>query len=277
MNIPFKLKSLAFRVLSFLPPGALYFAQRNITRRSRVKISEIHRGWEFHAESIQKSGARTLLEFGAGKTLAQNLYLSQFVDQQTVVDLFPMLELPMLNQAVHQLRALGVPLDAREITSFSMLQDIHNIRYVAPYDMTATDFSDNSFDICVSTNTLEHIPKTSIEGIFAELHRVIAKDGEVSAMVDYSDHYAHSDKSITRLHYLQYSEAAYKMHNHANHYQNRLRHDHYRQIFMAAGFKVLEDNPTDTCDPATLSFCEDLLSGHESDYATSGFWRLTKS
>ncbi len=277
MNIPFKLKSRAFRILSFFPPGALYFVQRNITRRSQVRITEIHRGWSFHAESIQQSSAQSLLEFGAGKTLAQNLYLSQFVEEQTVVDLFPMLELPMLNQAVHQLRELGVPLDEREITSLSTLRDVYNINYIAPYNMAATNFPENKFDICVSTNTLEHIPKVSIESIFAELHRVIAKGGQVSAMIDYSDHYAHSDKSITRLHYLQFSEVEYKAYNHTKHYQNRLRHEHYRQIFAAAGFDVLKDEPTDACDATTLALCEDLLSGNDSDYATTGFWRLNKS
>lgn len=276
MKIPFKLKSRAFRVLSHLPEGALYFAQRHITRRSRVHIDEIHRGWLYHAESVRNSGAKSLIEFGAGKTLAQNLYLSQYLDNQTVVDLFPMMELPMLNQAIQQLRELGVPLDPREITSLAMLQDVHNIRYIAPFDMTDTGLPDGSFDICISTNTLEHIPRASIEAIFAELSRIIAWGGQISAMIDYSDHYAHSDKSITRLHYLQFSDADYKVHNHDNHYQNRMRHDHYRAIFESTGFQTLEEGPVDICDPAGLDLRDDMLTGNEDDFATTGFWRLAK-
>lgn len=262
--------------MSYTPRNTLYFVQRHITRRSRVNIQEIHRGWQYHGESVRKSGASCLVEFGAGKTLAQNLYLSQYLNQQTVVDLFPMLELPMLNQAITQLRELGVPLDRREITSLEMLEDVHKIRYLAPFDMSRTSFADSSFDICVSTNTLEHIPRTTIEAIFAELHRVLANDCMISAMIDYSDHYAHSDDSISRLHYLQFSSTDYKSHNHDNHYQNRMRHNHYRAIFEAANFKVLEDNPTDVCSTTGLKLRDDLLTGNDDDYATTGFWRLVK-
>jgi SAM-dependent methyltransferase len=276
MNIPFRTKSLAFRVLSNLPGGALYFVQRHVTKRSQVRIRELHRGWAFHEESIRMSDARRLVEFGAGKTLAQNLYLSRNVEAQTVVDLFPMLELPMLNQAVQQLCDLGVALDRRQISNLDDLEQVHSIRYLAPYDMAHTSFPNESFDICVSTNTLEHIPRCSIERIFRELFRLLRPGGQVSAMIDYSDHYAHSDPSITRLHFLQFSEAAYARHNHSNHFQNRLRHDHYRTIFEAAGFSVLSDTATDVCDPAGLALNADLLTGNEADYATTGFWRLEK-
>lgn len=275
MNIPWKLKSRAFRILSYMPGRALYFAQRHITRRSKVQITEIHIGWKHHAEIIAQTGAQSLIEFGAGKTLAQNLYLSTMVKEQTVVDLFAMLELPMLNEAIVQLAALGVPLDGRPVNSLKDLQDIYGIRYIAPFDMRNSGFPDDSFDICVSTNTLEHIPAADITAIFHELFRVLRPGGHVSAMIDYSDHYAHSDPSLSRLHYLQFNARDWAAHNHSNHYQNRMRHNHHGAIFRETGFDITDALPTDYADPAGLRLLPELLTGDTTDHATTGFWKLT--
>lgn len=276
MNIPWHLKSRAFRILSFMPDKALYLAQRYITGNSQVRVSEIDRGWLHHAKVIQEKQAETLIEFGAGKTLVQNLYLSQFVKKQTVIDLFAMLELPLLNQAATQLRALGVPLPDKEILSLEELEEVFGITYIAPFDARNTGFETNSFDICVSTNTLEHIPKTDIVSIFKEMHRILKPGGTVSAMIDYSDHYAHSDKSLSRLHYLQYSEQKWKRHNHSNHYQNRMRHGHYRDIFTEQGFVSTFEDPTDVVSPDGMTLLPSLLTASDQDYATTGFWVLSK-
>ncbi len=276
MNIPWKTKSRLYRLLSYMPSGALYFAQRNITKRSRVNITEIHEGWHHHMRVAKQYGSKNLIEFGAGKTLAQNLYLSTVVESQTVVDLFHMVEIDMVNEAITQLIALGVPLKASRITSIEDIQDTFNIRYLAPFDMADTDFADGTFDLCASTNTLEHIPGADIARIFKELHRVMAPGGIVSAMIDYSDHYAHSDKSINRLHYLQFSEADWAKHNHDNHYQNRLRHNHHKALMTTPGFDVLEENPTDYCELGSVMPRTELITDHESDLSTTGFWVLQK-
>ena len=275
MNIPWKLKSRAFRLLSRLPGGALYFVQRHVTRRSRVDIRMIHEGWKYHREAVERTGAKRLIEFGAGKTLAQNLYLSDLLDLQEVVDLNPMMELGMVNEAIVQLVALGASLDGRPVRSAAELEEIYGIRYRAPFDMRATGHQDASFDICVSTNTLEHVPRDDIAAIFTELRRILRPDGRVSAMIDYSDHYAHSDRSLSRLHYLTLSETEWQRHNHANHYQNRLRHGHYADIFASTGFAVLSDEPTDYADPAGLALRDELCTGAPTDFATTGFWQLT--
>lgn len=276
MNIPWKIKSFSFHILSYLPDRALYLTQRYITRRSKVGIKDIYVGWQHHADVIDQTGATRLIEFGAGKTLAQNLFLSTKVNHQTVVDLFAMAEIPMINLAIDQLRVLEVPLDGRHIKSFQELEDIYNIRYLAPFDIRDSGLKSDHFDICVSTNTLEHIPAPDIKKIFKELYRILAPGGTVSAMIDYSDHYAHSDKTISRLHYLQFSEKSWAKHNHSNHYQNRMRHNHYKDIFSHAGFGVSDENPTDVADPTGLHFKDVLLTQDDTDHATTGFWILRK-
>lgn len=275
MNIPWKLKSLAFRILSGLPSGALYFAQRHITGRSRLRLTNPSDSWHHHRKVIQETGAKTLIEFGAGKSLVQNLYLSDVIPHQTVVDLNPMLELGLVNEVIAQLKALGCTIDGRPVRSLDELEEIYGIRYLAPFDMRNSGFEAASFDICVSTNTLEHIPRDDIAAIFRELARIIRPGGLVSAVIDYSDHYAHSDRSIGRLNYLIFSEQDWVRYNHSNHYQNRMRHNHYGEIFQAAGFQRDWDEPVDFADPDGLELRPELCTGAASDHATRGYWRLS--
>ena len=171
MNIPWKLKSRLFRVLSYLPGGFLYFAQQHITGKSKVRIGEPYIGWEHHLEIIKSTNAKKVIEFGAGKSLAQNLFLSAYVESQCVVDLNPMLDLQMVNEAINQLKAIGVKIDGRNISSIDELRDIYNIQYLAPYDMRQTDFDTGSFDLCISTNTLEHIPASDIHHAIQQTNR----------------------------------------------------------------------------------------------------------
>ena len=142
-----------------------------------------------------------MFEFGAGKTLAQNLYMSDIIDEQVVVDLNPMIDWDRVDSVRRQLSNV---VELKSDKKIAVQQDLVNygIKYRAPYDAANTDFDDKSLDACISTNTLEHIPEESIVAIFREL---IKDSGVVSANIDYSDHYAHTDKNISALNYLKFN------------------------------------------------------------------------
>ena len=89
---------------------------------------------------------------------------------------------------------------------------------------------------------MEHIPKISINKILKEQYRILKKGGIISAKIDYSDHYAHTDKSISQLKFLKYTGRQWRKYNHKNHYQNRLRHYEYLDIFKKIGFKLIEED-----------------------------------
>ena len=63
----------------------------------------------------------------------------------------------------------------------------------------------------------------------------------MSCVIDYLDHYSYFDKKISAYNYLQYSDATWALFNPALHYQNRLRHRDYLDLFYAAGFEVVEE------------------------------------
>ncbi len=242
MNIPWKIKSSIFALIElFNVPSALYFLQKYGTRRASMGVLDISPIWKNHKEYLKKyRTTKRVFEFGAGKSLAQNLFLSDIVNNQVVVDLNPMIDFELLNNVRNRISNIVTLKSDKKINSFDDLA-LFGIEYRAPYDATKTDFEDKTLDACISTNTLEHIPKESITSIFDELYRTLKDDGIVSARIDYSDHYAHTDKTISLFNYLKFDENTWKRYNHNCHYQNRLRHYDYVKIFNKCGFVVIEE------------------------------------
>jgi len=242
-NIPWRIKSLIFSFIEYLDaPRLLYFLQKFVTRRSQITSIVESKDWQMHKDTLKKYGNTNLLfEFGAGKSLVQNLYLSNWVKKQFVVDLFPMVDLKLAESARKGLLKIN---KLRSEVRIKNLKDLEKfgIYYIAPYDASKIHLPDKSIDACVSTNTLEHIPKANIIEIFSELYRKIKDDGIVSLIIDYSDHYAHTDNNISLLNYLRFTNQQWKRYNHKIHFQNRLRHYEYINIFEKIGFKAINED-----------------------------------
>lgn len=274
MHIAWKTKSRLLSLFDLLGRDALYFVQKHGTRRAVVALPSIPAAWQFHQAVLARYAPQRLIEFGAGKNLGQNLYLSRPGLQQHVVDLHPMLDLALVNHVIGILSTRFGRSDLSTVSSRDELRSRYGIVYQAPVDMTRTEFGDGSFDICISTNTLEHIPVTALEAILRELRRILRGGGIVSAQIDYSDHYAHTDKSISKLNYLRFSEAEWRSHNHRCFYQNRLRHAHYRRLFADAGFAILQQEALGPCDRLPPKLHPALLTGDDSDFCKRGHWVL---
>jgi SAM-dependent methyltransferase len=114
-----------------------------------------------------------------------------------------------------------------------------NILYLAPYDATETGFSDDTFDIHFSNNVFEHIPPDTLNQILMEAKRVLKPNGIAIHKVDESDHFAHTDKSIESINFLQYSQKFWKLIGGNQYsYHNRLREPDFIKIFETNNFKV---------------------------------------
>jgi SAM-dependent methyltransferase len=274
VRINWKLKSVIFSAIDlFNAPQVLYFLQRHVTGRSKVNIDAVEDVWRLHRDSLESLNAPSLIEFGAGKNLRQNIYLSAFCRAQTVVDLFPMLEIDQFNSAARQISALVPDIPFHECASLSDIERCYGITYRAPFDMAHAPLDDNCLDCCVSTNTMEHLPVETLRSILSELTRVIRPGGLISAKIDYSDHYSHTDRGIGPLNFLSYTEEQWRKHNHHHHYQNRLRHYHYRQFFADAGLGIEYDEPVFTADkPAVMADGRD--PSEPTVHATAGLFRL---
>ena len=256
MNIPWKIKSAIFRIIDVLRMQFLVdVLQKYVTKRSVQKSITYNPNWELHLNAINKFGPMTtLFEFGAGQSLAQNLFLSHAIETQELVDLNCILDLELVEKSRCFLNKTYCSL----ATSVSCIEDLleYGINYTAPADAKKTHFASASFDICISTDTLEHIPVQDIREIFLEIHRLLKKGGILSLKIDYSDHYSHTDDKINNLNFLSYSTSEWEKHNHSYHYQNRLRHSDYRELLQEHGFQIIEDQilrSVDSINEANLS------------------------
>ena len=138
-QINWKIKSLLYKVLNFLKIyKILFFIQKKITKRSKVDLKEIIFYWDFHFKSLKENNSKSVLEFGAGKSLAQNIYLSYKFNQaldQTLIDVSKMLDLDLFNDANEQISKLLKINSLPKAKSISDLKRNFNINYLAPINL----------------------------------------------------------------------------------------------------------------------------------------------
>jgi SAM-dependent methyltransferase len=131
-------------------------------------------------------------------------------------------------------------------SSVEELLESYNFRYLAPVDFLANNLPDQSLDIIISRAVLEHVPPAVIKGMFSQAKRLLRRNGKMCHIVDNSDHWEHSDKSLSRLSFLKYSDEQFSFFTKWNplDYTNRLRHFQYKAMMEDAGFTIeLDDSP----------------------------------
>ena len=70
--------------------------------------------------------------------------------------------------------------------------------------------------------------------------------------IDYEDHYAYSDRGLSPYNFLYYTDAEWAKYSPSLHYQNRLRHRDYLELFAEQGLEVLAQHRLDA-GPLTLA------------------------
>ncbi len=133
-------------------------------------------------------------------------------------------------------------LEGVDLSSLETFQSSSSIEYRSPCDARALPFPDETFDVIVSNNVLEHISPPTLTSIFHEFHRVLKPDGRMAHAIDNGDHWSYDDSSITRVHFLQFEDETWqRMRCNPIDYQNRLRHFEYCRLLTETGFSLTED------------------------------------
>ncbi|CAN5806123.1 hypothetical protein BH20ACI3_BH20ACI3_27100 [soil metagenome] len=115
-----------------------------------------------------------------------------------------------------------------------------NIEYISPGDAAKLPVADHSFDFHISHAVIEHIPGPEISNILIEARRVLVPGGLLIHIIDPSDHFAHDDKSITAINFLQFDESEWEgLSGNQFTYHNRIRGFEYMELFARAGVHVL--------------------------------------
>jgi hypothetical protein len=238
-----QLKCVAFQVLEYLPGGRFLYrlAQRVVTGNHLFEVTDAYlKLHQFHVAQYQRVHPARALEFGGGRHFLSPLLLSNSGATEVLVyDIQRLSTSAQINHTIRQLRG-RVPGDWPEISDWSDLERVYRIRYVAPGDARNTGLSGPCIKFFCSTSTLEHIPAADIRLILAECSRVAEPDAVLSHIIDYTDHYYYSDASISLFNFYRYSDSQWKWFNPSNHFQNRLRHSEFNEMFHELNFKPIE-------------------------------------
>jgi len=244
-QINWKLKSLVYKFLEFFRlKRTLYFIQKKITKRSNINLNEIIFYWDFHLKYLTNNNSTKILEFGAGKSLIQNIFLSYKTNlkfEQTLIDISKMIDLDLFNRANEQVAKI-LKVERRPfVKNNNDIKKNFNILYSAPTALNEIEEKNLLFDACISSTVLEHFPIKDLEETFKILKKIIKKDGIISASIDYSDHYSHTDKKINKLNFLQFSNEIWSKYNNSFLFQNRLRHQDYKKIFINLDYEIIDE------------------------------------
>lgn len=235
-----RIKCAALHVLNILP-AKLHKLTHHISGRYFLKVtSQLLAAHGYHVNNFRKVGGAAL-EFGAGSNLLCPLLLSNAgATQVFTYDLSRLATVQQVNHVIRQLRSV-IGGDWPEVDDLDdSLIRLYRIHYMAPADARSTGLPSHSIDFICSTSTLEHIPVDDIYLILKECQRLGSRQALFSFLIDYHDHYASADSSITRVNFYRYSERAWKLFNPPNHYQNRLRHSDYERIFHECKLAPIE-------------------------------------
>jgi SAM-dependent methyltransferase len=262
-------KAALQRGLGVLPRGEQlnYVFQRRVLRslpagdgalRQKFSRALQHLGaYEEHGPDVPREQA-TFYEFGAGWDLAIPVaYALLGVGRQVLVDIRPSARLELVNDslaAFERLRPELEELSGRElrrggsIARLEELEERFGIRYLAPCDARGTGLPETSIDFVSSTDTCEHIPGADLAEIFRECFRLLRPGGAFSCRIDLQDHYAYFDRSLSRYHFLRYSDRSWRLVNSPLHHQNRLRSPDYLRLVREAGFELAVERPSGPSD-----------------------------
>ena len=240
-----------------LPKGeALYrFAQKKfgrLTSDPTARIPDQIKLASWLLENGFKIEGRVFLEVGTGHLpiLPIGFFLS---GAQSVItmDLHRRLDFGLLRESVHyfsehrsEIQPLYQRLGANSALNdrFEVMGQLWqspqdfleaaNILYRAPADAADTKLPAASVDYHFSYTVLEHIPLESLRTLFREAARILADGAICVHSVDTSDHFQHTDPTITKINFLQFSDQEWeRIAGNEFSYHNRLRLSDYLTLF----------------------------------------------
>ncbi len=306
-----KTKARIQHFISLLPSSISYATYYWIQRRfgglkTINPVKKLKYGiatWTRIKEFGYDPSGRTFLEVGTGWVpIVPLAYWLMGAKETITIDLNPYLKselvletLRYISNHTEQIRKLFGPLLYKDrmadLIRFTRSQsfstnaflDLSRITYVAPCDAANTKLPSRCINFHTSCRVFEHIPLESLENIINEGNRIISDNGLFIHRIDYSDHFAHSDKVISKINFLQFSDEEWNKYSGNRYmYMNRLRHDDYIHLFQSAGHRIIADDPSinqqvrELLRHNGLRLNEQFISKSEEVLSITGAWIVSK-
>jgi len=306
-----KLKSKIQNAISLLPSAASYEAYYWVQRHlgglrwidpTKKFIAAIET-WKRIQNQERSPTGKIFLEVGTGRApIVPIAYWLMGAKSTITIDLNPYLKEELITEHLHwisenkdkTIALFGSLIDKQRFDalvnigtksklSASELLDLCQIVYIAPGDAANTNLPDQHIDFHTSYTVFEHIPPNVLADILREGNRIIKNNGLFVHRIDYSDHFSHSDKNISAINFLQYSDSEWaKYADNRYMYMNRLRHDDFLALFESVGQQIVAVEPNidqrseKLLKTKGLSLNDRFSLKTEEVLAISGAWMVTK-
>ena len=124
----------------------------------------------------------------------------------------------------------------------SALKDNFSIEFLSIENKNQKTIVTESIDFYISYSVLEHIDIKVLNEVLLDSKNILKNDGLQIHFIDYSDHYAQTDRTISRLNFLKFSDRIWNIFS-SNFfmYVNRLRHDDFIKLFNQNKLRVLNE------------------------------------
>ncbi|MDA3838158.1 MAG: hypothetical protein PF574_04150 [Candidatus Delongbacteria bacterium] len=266
-----KLKAAIQNFVSLLPHetsySTYYWLQRHLGALQNFSpIGRLYAGINIYKQILnsgQSGENKTFYEVGTGRApIAPLAYWLMGAKNTITIDLNPYVKTELIYDSLEYIKnnkeevielfgpllvqeRLNRIIDFTKNMDFTLEQflDLCSIEYIAPGDACNTNLANNSIDYFTTCAVFEHIEPDILEKIVLEGNRIIKNNGIFINYIDYSDHFSGSDKTISAINFLQYSENQWKKYADNRYmYMNRLRHDDYINLFKSQGHCILAEN-----------------------------------
>lgn len=138
-------------------------------------------------------------------------------------------------------------------------------RYLIDATGSLAAIGDDSIDLIISSDVLEHVDRDAMPLLAADMMRILRPGGMASQQIVPADHLTIYDRSVNAKNYLQYSDLQWKMFfENGVQYINRLQHSDFVRIFTDAGFELVVDEITSKADISALKI-HPRFAGYSQD------------
>jgi SAM-dependent methyltransferase len=144
---------------------------------------------------------------------------------------------PAQSENVHRL--------LKTISSTNSFDDLYsrlNYRYIVEPSGKLHDLPDESFNVIVSCDVLEHVDKGILSEYIQDFYRLLKPGGYSIHTIDIGDHISYYDPSVSVKNYLRYSDKVWKRcFENKVQYFNRIQRSTWLDLFQKAGLRQVAE------------------------------------